>query len=114
MIGETKEDMKETIKFAYKLRKLGAKNFHFSVAMPLYGTELYEQAVSGGFLTDGFSDDSLGAAEPLIETAEFTPDDLRELCIEANLVNQAITKDKIVKAIRHPKNALKLLMGKRE
>ena len=32
LIGETKEDMKETIKFAYKLRKLGAKNFHFSIA----------------------------------------------------------------------------------
>jgi anaerobic magnesium-protoporphyrin IX monomethyl ester cyclase len=114
MIGETKEDMKETINFAYKLRKLGAKTFHFSVATPLYGTELYQQAMNGGFLKDGFSDEALGAAEPLIETAEFTADDLRELCVEANLVNQVITKDKIFRAIRNPKNAIKMLMGKKE
>ncbi len=114
LIGETKEDIQETIKYAYKLRKLGAKNFHFSIATPLYGTELYEQAKRGGFLRDGFSDEALAAAEPLIETAEFTADDLRELCVHANLVNQAITKDKIVRAIRNPKKAIKMLLGKRE
>jgi magnesium-protoporphyrin IX monomethyl ester (oxidative) cyclase len=114
VIGETKQDMKETINFAYKLRKLGAKNFHFSVAMPLYGTELYQQAVSQGFLKEDFNDDSLGAAEPLIQTAEFTPDDVREMCMEASSVNQAITRDKVMKAIRHPKDALKMLMGKKK
>lgn len=114
MIGETKEEIKETINFAYKLRRLGAKNFHFSIATPLYGTELYEQAISGDFLKDGFNDEALGAAEPLIETPEFTTNDIRELCIEANLVNQIITRDKIIKAIRNPKNAIKMLMGKKE
>ena len=114
MIGETKEEIKETINFAYKLRRLGAKNFHFSVATPLYGTELYEQAISGDFLKDGFNDEALGAAEPLIETPEFTTNDIRELCIEANLVNQIITRDKIIKALRNPKNAIKMLMGKKE
>ena len=114
LIGETKEDMKETINFAYKLRKLGAKNFHFSIAMPLYGTELYEQAKNGGFLKAGFSDEALAATEPLIETAEFTPDDVRELCLEANLVNQALTKDKILNAIRNPKKAIRTLLGKND
>ena len=112
LIGETKEDMKETIKFAYKLRKLGAKNFHFSIAMPLYGTELYKQAKHGGFLKDDFSDEALAAAEPLIETAEFTTNDVRELCLEANLVNQTITQDKILKAMRNPKKAIKMLLGR--
>ena len=114
MIGETKEEIKETINFAYKLRRLGAKNFHFSIATPLYGTELYEQAISGNFLKDGFNDEALGAAEPLIETPEFTTNDIRELCIEANLVNQIITRDKIIKAIRNPKNAIKMLMGQKK
>jgi anaerobic magnesium-protoporphyrin IX monomethyl ester cyclase len=116
LIGETKDDMKETINYAYKLRKLGAENFHFSIATPLYGTELYEQAKRGGFLRDGFSDESLAAAEPLIETAEFTADELRELCLQANLVNQTITRDKLVRAIRDPKkamNAIKALLGKK-
>jgi anaerobic magnesium-protoporphyrin IX monomethyl ester cyclase len=113
LIGETKEDMKETIRFAYKLRQLGADGFHFSIAMPLYGTELYEQAKQGGFLGEDFSDESLAAAEPLITTSEFSPDDLRELCMQANLVNQTVTRDKLIRALRNPKKAIKALLGKK-
>jgi len=105
-------DRKETIKYAYKLKKLGANSFQFSIATPLYGTELYEQAKRGGFLREGFSDEALAAAEPLIETEEFTADDLRELCLQANLVNQTITRDKLVRAIRDPKKAIKALLRK--
>jgi anaerobic magnesium-protoporphyrin IX monomethyl ester cyclase len=112
LIGETKEDMNETIRFAYKLRQLGADSFHFSIAMPLYGTELYEQAKQGGFLGEDFSDEALAAAEPLITTSEFTADDLRELCMRANLVNQTITRDKLIRALRNPKKAIKALLGK--
>jgi anaerobic magnesium-protoporphyrin IX monomethyl ester cyclase len=113
LIGETKEDIKETIDFAYKLRRLGADSFIFSIAMPMYGTELYEQAKRGGFLRDVFSDDALAEAEPLIETPEFSADDLRELCALANLVNPTFTRGKLVKAIRDPKKALKVLLGKK-
>jgi anaerobic magnesium-protoporphyrin IX monomethyl ester cyclase len=116
LIGETKEDIEETIKFAYKLRKLGAESFHFSIATPLYGTELYKQAERGGFLMEGFSDEALGAAEPLIETSEFNAEELRDLCLQANLVNQMVTRDKLVRAMRDPRKALstlKALMGKR-
>ncbi len=112
LIGETKEDIEETIKFAYKLRKLGADSLIFSIATPLYGTELYEQAKRGGFLRDCFSDEALAGAEPLIETPEFTADELRELCARANLANPTFTRDKIVKAIRDPKRAIKVLFGK--
>ena len=109
LIGETKQDMEDTIKYAYKLRKLGADNFHFSIATPLYGTELYEQAKSGGFLKEDFSDEALARAQPLIETTEFTTEDVLQLCLRANVVNQRITKDKIVKVIRDPKKAIDIL-----
>jgi anaerobic magnesium-protoporphyrin IX monomethyl ester cyclase len=109
LIGETKEDMEKTIKYAYKLRKLGASNFHFSIATPLYGTELYEQAKNHGFLNENFSDEALARAEPLIETEEFSPEDVRELCIRANIVNQTINRDKILRAIRDPKKAMGIL-----
>jgi len=112
LIGETKEDIKETIRYAYKLKKLGADSFQFSIATPLYGTELYEQAKRGGYLRECFSDEALAALEPLIETEEFTADDLRELCAQANLVNQSFTRDKLVKAIRNPKKAIRALLGK--
>jgi magnesium-protoporphyrin IX monomethyl ester (oxidative) cyclase len=114
LIGETKEDIKATIKYAYKLRQLGADSFYFSYATPLYGTELYEQAKRGGFLRDCFSDEALAEAQPLIETSEFTADDLRELCARANLVNPTFTRDKVIRAIRDPKKAIKVLLGKNQ
>ncbi|MCW4045030.1 MAG: B12-binding domain-containing radical SAM protein [Candidatus Bathyarchaeota archaeon] len=113
LIGETKQDIEETIKFAYKLRRLGAEGFIFSIATPQYGTELYEQAKRGGFLRANFSYEALSAAEPLIETPEFTADELRELCARANLVNPTFTRAKVVKAIRDPMKALKVLLGKK-
>jgi len=112
LIGETKEDIKETIKFAYKLRQVGADSFIFSIATPVYGTRLYEQAKRGGFLRDCFSDDALAAVEPLIETPEFSADDLAKLCALANMVNPAFTREKLIRAIRNPKKAVKVLLGK--
>ncbi|MGE5533021.1 MAG: B12-binding domain-containing radical SAM protein [Bacillota bacterium] len=109
MIGETKEDIKQTIKFAQKLRQLGAEYFYFSYATPIYGTELYRQAKEGGFLTSDFSDDALSEVKPLIETQEFTVDDLRCLAAEANLVNPTVTRDRVLRAIRDPKAAVGIL-----
>ncbi len=112
VIGETKEDIKATIKYAYKLRKLGADRFYFSYATPLYGTELYKQAKVGGFLKSTFSDEALSEVKPLIETPEFTCDDLLMFSAEANLLNTEFTRSKLAKAIRDPKRALKILFGK--
>jgi magnesium-protoporphyrin IX monomethyl ester (oxidative) cyclase len=110
LIGETKADIEETIKFAYKLRGLGAGTFIFSIAMPLYGTAFYEQAKMGGFLREGFCDYALAATEPLVETPEFSANDLRELCTRANLVNPTFTRYKILRAIKNPKKTLKILL----
>ena len=110
LIGETKADIEETIKFAYKLRRLGADSLIFSIAMPLYGTAFYEQAKQGGFLREGFCDYALAATEPLIETPEFSADDLRELCAKANLANPTFTRDKILRAARNPKKTIKTLL----
>lgn len=112
LIGETKEDIQTTINYAYKLRKLGVDKFYFSIATPIYGTELYEQAKQGGFLRDNFSYESLAATEPQIETPEFTADELLELCAQANLANPLFTREKLKKAIRNPKKAIKILLGK--
>jgi anaerobic magnesium-protoporphyrin IX monomethyl ester cyclase len=112
LIGETKEDIKQTINYAYKLRQLGADKFYFSIATPIYGTELYEKARQGGFLRDNFCYESLAATEPQIETPEFTAEELLELCRQANLVNPSFSRDKLLKAIRNPKKAIKILLGK--
>ena len=109
LVGETKQDMENTIKYAYKLRELGADNFHFSIATPLYGTQLYEQAKNGGFLKEEFGDEALARAHPLIETSEFTGEDVLQYCLRANEINQRLTKNKIMKAIRDPKKAMKII-----
>jgi magnesium-protoporphyrin IX monomethyl ester (oxidative) cyclase len=113
LIGETKKDIEESINFAQKLRRLGADGFYFSYATPVYGTELYEQAKRGGYIRDCFSDDALAEAQPLIETPEFTADELRELCARAIAVNPTFTRGKLVKAFRDPKKAIKVLLGKK-
>ena len=112
MIGETIDDMKQTIQFAYKLRSLGAEYFYFSYATPLYGTELYRQAKDGNYLTSDFCDDAFSAVQPLIETPEFTVDNLRCIAAEANLVNPTVTRERLLRAIRSPKKALEILFAR--
>lgn len=113
LIGETKNDIKATIDYAYQLKKLGADRFYFNYAMPTYGTELYEQAKHGGFLKDTFNNNDLTEGIPLIETPEFSADDLRELCKEAYLVNPTFTRDKLAAAIRNPKKAMSILFERK-
>ena len=93
---------------------MGADRFCFNVAQPLYGTELYEQALRGGFLREDFGDDLLCGGQGLIETPEFSVDDLCHMCAKANLVNPVFTREKLLKAIRNPALAMKFLwvMGK--
>ena len=110
LIGETKADIEETIRYAYKLRSLGAESFVFSIAMPLYGTKFFEQAKAGGYIKEGFCDYALAATEPLVETPEFTAAELSELCMRANMVNRTLTRTKILRAIRSPRKALKMLL----
>jgi anaerobic magnesium-protoporphyrin IX monomethyl ester cyclase len=111
-IGETKEDIKATINYAYHLRQMGADRFYFSYATPLVGTELYSQAEQGGYLRAGYSDEALSWAQPLIETPQFTANDLQELAAKAVLVNPVLNRDRFARAIRNPKRALNVLVGR--
>ena len=111
-IGETKDDIKATINYAYQLRQLGADRFYFSYATPLVGTELYDQAEQGGYLRANFSDEALSWAQPLIETPQFTANDLQELCAKAVLVNPVLNRDRFARAVRNPKRALNILVGR--
>lgn len=113
LIGETKADIEETIRFAYKLRRLGAESFIFSIATPIYGTRLYEKAKQGGFLREGFCDEALAGVEPLIETPEFTAEDLQQLCMRANMVNPTFTKGKLLRVMRNPRKAMEMLLKKK-
>ncbi|MCL4429872.1 MAG: B12-binding domain-containing radical SAM protein [Candidatus Bathyarchaeota archaeon] len=112
LIGETKADIEETIRYAYKLKRLGAESFIFSIAMPLYGTAFYEQAKASGYIKEGFCDYALAATEPLVETPEWSAVEISELCMKANAINRTLTRKKVLKAMRHPYKTAKMLLRK--
>lgn len=86
--GETWDEMRETAAFA---EELDADAVKFAVATPFPGTELFELAVKRGLLPadfDFYRDDALGFANPVIETEEFTRQELRMFrCMEWDRIN---------------------------
>ncbi len=71
--GETKVEMEQTIRFA---TKLGLLYTQFSIATPYPGTELYEIACKNNYLIEtDWSKYTSG--KPIIETDDFTSDDLK-------------------------------------
>lgn len=112
--GETKNDILESIDFAKYLRKLGVDECSFYIATPFYGTELYNIAKQKGYLRDIFGDEGLNtlSGEPLIETEDFTVEELKQLWKKANEVNSFISYGRIKLALNmflvDPKRAFKL------
>lgn len=98
-VGETKEQIKDTIEYARKLRKIGCKRCHFHIATPFQGTELYEQALEKGYLVDA-PNHCIQLETPRIETPEFNCKDIDDLFREAVRVNPSIPWDKLGLALR--------------
>lgn len=73
--GETREEVEETITFARKLGRLGADNFMFSIATPLYGTRLYKEALEKGMLNEE-DDESLAYGTPHLRNLELSSEEL--------------------------------------
>ncbi|MDO8717308.1 MAG: radical SAM protein [Dehalococcoidales bacterium] len=99
LIGETKDNIQESIAFARKLRRLGATRCTFSIATPHHGTDLYEQAKKLGYLRED-KDEYMSHSKPTIETPEFSLEEIDELYKQSLKVNPIISKDDIGIAIR--------------
>ncbi len=94
--GETREEVEETVNFAKKLSRLGADNFMFSIATPLYGTRLYDDAKAQGMLNED-DDASLSYGTPHLKNLNLSSQEL------VNIRNQALAENKklfIVNSIR--------------
>ena len=98
--GETRQEIRDTFNFA---EELDADSVKFAIATPFPGTEMFEKAVAGGYLPadfDFYRDDALGFAKGVIETAEFTLEDLQRLrCMEWDRINFK-TEEKIMRYAR--------------
>ena len=102
--GETLEDMRQTTDLALKLLREADAIPSVLVATPLYGTELYEDAVKHGYLKKDVRDRDLGMAtqsfgSPLLTTNDFTPEDISRLMKE---YNRRYSKEILRFYLRHP------------
>lgn len=73
-LGESRETIKDTIRFA---RKLDPDYYGFAVATPYPGCEFYEAAKRGGYLLADFEDYDLNRY--VLKTESLGPEDVQEL-----------------------------------
>jgi len=83
MIGETKKDIWKTIKYALRLRRLGLNKVGVHIATPYYGTQLYEQAKEKGYLREDLDSSLMTTTEPLIDTPEWSKEEIHQIQILA-------------------------------
>jgi len=100
--GETIENMKETIDVSLELYEKYNVVPLFSIATPLYGTELYHESLNNGFINKDLTDEDFAEAtrmegKNLIETEDFTADDIKKISENFNRRFQKIRRSKKMK-----------------
>ena len=86
--GETKENMRKTVEFALRLKRDYDVGMHLLIATPSFGTKLYEECMKKGYLKEGLTPRALAEVrqirgKPLIETEDFTSQDVKEIALQA-------------------------------
>jgi len=85
--GETRKEIQDTINFAHDIKKQGVDTFWISIATPIEGTRLYQDAMDMG-LIQGMNLDKFSYNEATFDTDEFSADELNrlrdELMLELN------------------------------
>ncbi len=120
--GETKENMQRTIKFALRLKREYNVNMSLLVATPLYGTKLYEICKEKGYLTQELTPRALSEGtqvdgKGLIRTADFTPEEIKQLALDAVRIHNRLSLASYIKnpgwtlrtAVRHPTAAMRFI-----
>jgi magnesium-protoporphyrin IX monomethyl ester (oxidative) cyclase len=76
--GETRDELRDTVNFAKKLKTMGVGNFWFSIATPIEGTAMYQSAVDQG-LIEGMDLDKFSYNQASFDTDQFTAGQLNSL-----------------------------------
>jgi magnesium-protoporphyrin IX monomethyl ester (oxidative) cyclase len=74
--GETKEQMKETFRFA---RRVKTNMAYFFIANPLPGTELYERSKNEGLIPDNFNFENLTFTRYIYKPKYFEPREIERM-----------------------------------
>ena len=107
--GETKENMQKTVDFALELKRDYDVGMHLFMATPSYGTRLYEECRSKGYIKSDLGWDSFAAARqpkgmPLISTPDFAPEEVKEIAAKAL---EEYKKLSFRNHLRNPRRALR-------
>jgi anaerobic magnesium-protoporphyrin IX monomethyl ester cyclase len=81
MPGEARSEIDETISFARKLKGMGVGEFWFSIATPIEGTRMYDEAKAAG-LIGGMDLDRFAYNTGSFDTDQFTMAEMQELRAE--------------------------------
>jgi hypothetical protein len=100
--------MQQTVDFALQLKREYDFGMHLLIATPSYGTKLYEECLKKGFLKAELTPRALAEARqtrgmPLIETADFTPEDVKEIAADAIKQYKHIS---LINSIKYPGKTL--------
>jgi len=100
---ETERNIRQTISFAKQLRRLGCEYCYFFIATPYYGTEMYQSAVSKGYLDESdYRQNEIFTAmnRSIMKSPNFSAERLGELLRIAARVNPPVTKRRILAGVR--------------
>jgi magnesium-protoporphyrin IX monomethyl ester (oxidative) cyclase len=111
--GETKETMRNTVEFALMLKRKYDVGMHLLFATPSYGTRLYEECKEKGYIRGSLTPRAFAEVRqnwglPLIETENFTAEDVKEL---ADWAIKKYRKLSIINYIKNPKKTLKTALN---
>jgi magnesium-protoporphyrin IX monomethyl ester (oxidative) cyclase len=107
--GEKKENMQKTVDFALRLKRDFDVGMHLFFATPSYGTRLYEECKSKGYIQENLAWNSFAAARqpkgmPLISTEDFAPEEVKEIAAKAL---EEYKKLSLRNHLKNPRKALK-------
>jgi anaerobic magnesium-protoporphyrin IX monomethyl ester cyclase len=113
--GEKIENIRKSMDFALMLRKKYGVRSGFMVATPLIGTRLYDICKKNGYLISEPDSKSLAIATQargagLIKTADFSPEDLKELSDELNKKMDKINFTEKISSISYYIKGIKLVI----
>jgi anaerobic magnesium-protoporphyrin IX monomethyl ester cyclase len=111
--GETKETMRNTVKFALMMKRKYDVGMHLLFATPSYGTRLYEECTTKGYIRGSLTPRAFAEVRqnwglPLIETENFTATDVQEI---ASWAMKEYRKISIINYIRYPRKTLKTALN---
>ncbi len=79
MVGfpdETKEEMNQSVEMAKRLIDAGAPHVTFFIPIPFPGSQLYDMAVDGGYLSADFDPDTMNWKNAVMQNTAVPPDEV--------------------------------------